>query len=131
MNTLFDSAGLAIVAYAEVLGNGTTPAVNSGITVTKATDVVGHYVITLPSGKAQGSSVSGQYPRDLILTQALVTQSPLPVLSAAPDPNTTINADGSGSFNVYTTQGSTLADGAFSLLILRTLLPTPSAGGPT
>ena len=39
MNSLFDSAGLAIVAYAEVAADGTSTVNNSGVTTTKTAAV--------------------------------------------------------------------------------------------
>ena len=130
MNTLFDSAGLAIVAYAEVLADGTSPSVNSGIGTAKVANTTGQYAITLPSGKTQGPAVAGQYPRDLIFVQPLGALTGTPASSKV-DPTNVANSDGSGTFNVGLYNGSTLADGAFAIVIFRTVLPTPSSGGPT
>jgi hypothetical protein len=127
MNTLFDSAGLAIVAYAEVLANGTSPSLNSGIGTAKVPNTTGQYAITLPSGKVQGPAVAGQYPRDLVIVNPIG----LSATFVTADPTNIPNSDGSGTFlvNVYT--GGTLADGQFSVLILRTVLPTPAGNTAT
>ena len=133
MNTLFDSAGLAIVAYADVLANGSTPLVNSGLTVTKAAaPALGQYAITLPRGKAQVAAPGEAAPRDLVFVQAIQTPLDNSLLTAKVDPTATVNSDGSATFNVAIVNGTTFADGAFDILILRTILSTPAnPTGPT
>lgn len=114
MNSLFDSAGLAIVAYAEVLADGTSPNTNSGITTTKT--ATGRYQLTLPADKAQASA------RDLIFVQPLGVANNTPVTSRVDDSSSTVKG-------VETCNGSSAADSAFSVLILRTII-TPPAGAP-
>ncbi len=113
MNALFDSAGLAIVAYAEVTGSdGSSTATNSGVTTTKLG--TGQYRVTLPVGKQQSNT------RDLIFVCPKahpLTSSPL---SHAVDDSDVANKD------VAIYGGSplaTFADADFSVLILRTIIP--------
>jgi hypothetical protein len=127
MNTLFDSAGLAIVAYAEVRADGSSPSTNSGIGTSKVPSTTGQYAITLPSGKVQGSATLDQYPRDLVIVNPIG----LNPTTVAADPTNIPNADGSGTFHVNVYSGGTLADGQFSILILRTVLPTPAGNTAT
>lgn len=116
MNALFDSAGLAIVAYVSVLADGTSPNTNSGVTTAKT--ATGRYTITLPDGKAQGSA------KDLIFIQPTGVASGVPVTSRVDDTtSTTVKA-------VELTNGTTPTDNAFTALILRTITPTP-AGSPS
>jgi hypothetical protein len=114
MNSLFDSAGLAIVAYAEVLADGTSPNTNSGVGTTKTG--TGRYAILLPADKTQAAS------RDLIFVQALGVPNATPVTSKVEDTTP-------GVKYIEMTNGSTNADSAFSVLILRTIVPPP-AGAP-
>jgi hypothetical protein len=112
MNTLFDSAGLAIVAYAEVLADGSSAVTNSGVVTTKIG--TGQYRIVLPSNKTQDNA------RDLIFVTPKahpLTSSPL---SHAVDDTDPANKD------VAIYGGSplaTFADANFSVIILRTIIP--------
>ena len=111
MNSLFDSAGLAIVAYAEVAGDGTSTVNNSGITTTRLS--AGTYNVILPADKTQSLG------RDLIFVQANGT-----------GPKTaTVSETDAAKKVVETYAGATIADGAFTILILRTIVPPP-AGAP-
>jgi hypothetical protein len=112
MNTLFDSAGLAIVAYAEVLADGSSVATNSGVATTKIG--TGQYRITLPVNKTQDNS------RDLIF----VTPKAYPLssgpLSHAVDDRDPANKD----VAIYGVSPiATFADAPFSVIILRTIIP--------
>jgi hypothetical protein len=112
MNALFDSAGLAIVAYAEVLSDGTSPTTNSGVTTTKLG--TGQYRVTLPSGKQQDNA------RDLVFVTPKASPLTSSPLSHAVDDNDPANKD------VAIYGGSplaTFADASFSVLILRTIIP--------
>jgi len=111
MNSLFDSAGLAIVAYAEVAGDGTSTANNSGVTTTKT--ATGTYNVILPSDKTQ------QIGRDLIFVQANGTGAQ----------TATVSETDAAKKVVERYAGGTIADGAFTVLILRTIVPPP-AGAP-
>jgi hypothetical protein len=114
MNCLFDSAGLAIVAYAEVVGSsGASTSTNSGVTTARV--VAGQYTVTLPADKAQ-------YPaRDLIFVQVKGTGTG-PVAAKVDDTDPAIKT-------VRTSDATTLVDADFSILILRTIVPPP-AGAP-
>lgn len=114
MNSLFDSAGLAIVAYAEVLADGTSPNTNSGVGTTKT--ATGRYAVILPSDKTQNGA------RDLIFVQALGVASTVPVTSRVDDTSASVKT-------IEMCNGTTTADSAFSVLILRTIVPPP-AGAP-
>jgi hypothetical protein len=113
MNSLFDSAGLAIVAYCEVAADGTSAATNSGVATAKTG--TGVYTVTLPSDKTQSAD------RDLIFVQRRGSAG-TPVTSEVDDTNAAVKT-------VRLTDGASLADGAFTVLILRTIVPPP-AGAP-
>ena len=114
MNALFDSAGLAIVAYAEVVGStGASTLTNSGVTTTLVT--TGVYNVVLPADKTQ------QAARDLIFIQVKGT-SVTPVTSKVDDSDPTTKV-------VRITDATTLLNSDFSILILRTIIPPP-AGAP-
>jgi len=114
MNALFDSAGLAIVAYAEVVGSdGTSAACNSGVTTARIVD--GQYTITLPSDKTQVAA------RDLIFVQVNGT-STTPVTAKVDNSDPAVKV-------VRITDASTLVASDFSILILRTIVPN-SGGTP-
>jgi len=117
MNSLFDSAGLAIVAYAEVAGDGTSTSTNSGVTTTRSG--LGQYTVTLPANKQQAGS------RDLIFV------TPKGTIDSTPYSHKVDDADPADK-KVAIYGGSplaTFADSAFSILILRTIVPPP-AGSP-
>jgi hypothetical protein len=111
MNCLFDSAGLAIVAYAEVVGSsGASTSTNSGVTTARV--VAGQYTVTLPDA-------NGQYPdRDLIFVQVKGTGTS-PVSAKVDDTDPLIKV-------VRTSDATTLVDADFSILILRNIIPLPA-----
>ena len=115
-STLFDSAGLAIVAYAQVNGadgssENTTNKANSGIYTTKLG--AGHYLV-------QMSTALGQDPsRDLIFVQ------PTSTTSVAFNIPGSIVVDGN-DYNKEVFLGTpttTAIDCNFNILVLRTILP--------
>lgn len=117
MNTLFDVAGLAIVAYVEVLADGSSASTNSGVTTTRTAS--GQYDVILPANKAQNGS------RDLIFVTPKGTISSTPYSHKVDDANATTK-------HVAIYGGSplaTFADSDFSFLILRTIVPPPT-GSP-
>jgi hypothetical protein len=125
MNSLFDSAGLAIVAYAEVAADGTsvvntthTAAMNSGVTTTKT--ATGTYQVILPADKTQEQS------RDLIFVQPNGTT---PMFASVDETDPPAPALPGSVKTVYLSSLATIADGAFTILILRTIIPPP-AGAP-
>lgn len=118
MNSLFDSAGLAIVAYLEVTGtDGTSANCNSGVTTTKTG--TGQYDIILPAGKLQNS------PRDLIFVEVNGTITSTPYSSKVDNSNAQTKHVGIYGGGPLTT----FADADFSVIILRTIVPPP-AGSP-
>jgi hypothetical protein len=117
MQTLYDIAGLAVVAYAEVLADGTSPNVNSGVTTARTG--LGLYTVTLPAGKLQSGS------RDLMFVTPKGTLSPMPYSHKIDDSDPAIKRVaiyGGAPLTTY-------ADSEFSVLILRTIL-TPPTGSP-
>jgi len=118
MNALFDSAGLAIVAYVEVTGSdGTSNNQNSGVTTSRLGP--GRYNIILPAGKTQN-----QY-RDLIFVQLLGTGTTA-IGTQVDDTQLADPVTGTQIKSIYVAGASSLVDCDFSVLILRTLVPPPT-----
>jgi hypothetical protein len=125
-STLFDSAGLAIVAYAQVAGatgsSVSTTLSNSGVSTTRIT--TGLYQVFLPTGLTQDPS------RDLIFIQPKAVPSTTAIqLGLHPLANLVeesaqvkqvriwgVNDVGSG-------MTTTAIDSDFNVLVLRTILP--------
>lgn len=108
-STLFDSAGLAVVAFAEVVGaTGASVDTNSGVSTTRT--AAGTYTVTLPAGKSQSNS------KDLIFVQTLG-------VGTAPLTAKVSTASTADVKTIYVSDATTLADGDFSILILRTITP--------
>lgn len=118
-STLFDSAGLAIVAYAEVIGTtGASTNTNSGVVTTRI--ATGLYSVTLPANLQQSSS------RDLIFVtpKGSITSD---AYSYKVDDTVSVATKYIAIYG-----GSPVlsyADSDFSVLILRTTI-TPPAGAP-
>lgn len=122
-STLFDSAGLAIVAYAQVDGatgsSTTTGLANSGVSTTRIS--TGLYQLFLPTGLAQDHS------RDLIVVQPKA----LPTTTAINDGTHPVafvveNSATVKQVSMWGVAGSwatTSVDSDFDVLILRTVLP--------
>lgn len=117
MNALFDSAALAVVAYAEVASDGTSTVTNSGVTTARLS--TGLYTVTLPSDKAQAAA------RDLIFVCPKGTIDATPYSHKVDDASATVKQVAIYGGSPLTT----FADCAFSILILRTTVPPPS-GAP-
>ena len=111
MNPLFDSAGLAIVAYADVAADGTSTVTNSGVTTTKT--ATGTYNVILPADKTQNNA-----PDLFVVT---------PKGSVQRSANVNDATDAIKTAQMYS--GGSLADGEFDIIILRTIVPPP-AGAP-
>ena len=122
-STLFDSAGLAIVAYVQVDGSdgssSSTALANSGVTTTKIPSTTGDYLVQLSTALGQDPS------RDLIFVQPTVAAN-----TDQPYPPSVLVVDGDdytkeiliGTLDSRT--GFTTAlDCDFNVLILRTILP--------
>jgi hypothetical protein len=115
----FDSANVALVAYAEVFGDtGASTGTNSGITTTRTS--LGRYVAILPSGLTQ----SGY--RDLIFVQ--------PKLASGVALNGLVRSakvidDLDATKVIEIVSATTAVDCDFSIMIWRTQVPPPS-GSP-
>lgn len=108
-STLFDAAGLAVVAFAEVVGaTGASVDQNSGVVTART--AVGTYTVTLPADKAQSDA------KDLIFAQAKGA-------GTAPLTAKVSTASTSSVKTILVSDASTLADGDFTVLILRTIAP--------
>jgi hypothetical protein len=120
MQTLYDTAGLAIVAYGEVLADGTSPNLNSGVTTGKTG--TGQFTVTLPANKLQSGT------RDLMFVTPKVSQTP-----ANPIPFSHSVDDSDSAVKKVTIYGgsplATFADAEFSFIIFRSLV-TPPTGSP-
>ena len=119
MNALFDSAALAIVAYAHVDGaTGASTGTNSGVVTAKQTAMgAGWYSIALSTVMAQ------ECDRDLILVQPTSTATQTPVASNVYD-------GGMATKLVqFASATSTAVDTSFAIIILRTTI-TPPTGAP-
>ena len=122
-STLFDSAGLAIVAYAQVNGatgsSSSTALANSGVTTTKVPATIGQYLVNLSTALGQDPS------RNLIFVQAAIPATS-PFYSTALANN--IPASLAVDVDNYTKlvllgTGTTAIDCGFDILVLRTILP--------
>lgn len=120
MQTLYDIAGLAVVAYGEVLADGTSPAMNSGVTTGRT--AAGQYTVTLPANKLQSGA------RDLMVVTPKVSQvpaNPIPFSHSVDDADPAIKR-----IAIYGgTPLATFADCEFSFIIFRTIV-TPPTGAP-
>lgn len=115
----FDTAGLAVVAYAEVIGaTGASTNTNSGVTTTRIS--TGQYSLTLPANQQQSGS------RDLIFV------TPKGAITSEPYTHKVDDTTSVATKYIAIYGGSPLtsyADSDFSVLILRTTI-TPPAGAP-
>ena len=117
MNALFDSAALAIVAYAHVDGNtGASTVTNSGVITSRNT--TGQYIVALQTAMSQANC------KDFVLVQPTAFTGPadsgyiVPVASLVIDSQSTTKQINLGAL-------STAVDCSFSIIILRTTIPTP------
>jgi hypothetical protein len=120
-SNIFDTAGIAVVAYAEVLTDGTSPNTNSGVTTARIG--TGQYTVTLGANQQQSSA------RDLIF----VTPKN-PVGHNLSVPRSHAVDDSNVATKVVAIYGGSpilsYMDSDFSVLILRTTIQ-PVAGYPT
>ena len=122
-STLFDSAGLAIVAYVQVKGSdgssSSTALANSGVTTTKVPGNTGDYLVQLSTAVGQDPS------RDLIFVQPTlttkITQTGAVLASLLPSAVVTDANDWTKEVQIGST--TTALDCDFNVLILRTMLP--------
>lgn len=116
MQTLFDVAGLAVVAYGEVVGaTGLSPNMNSGVVTARTS--LGLYTVTLPDNKLQ----SGARDIMVVTPRKSLTSGPVttPVSCAADDTDPAIK-------RVALYNASSLADVDFSFVIFRTIVSPPT-----
>ena len=121
----FSGANLATVAYAEVDAvAGASTVTNSGVTTTRTAS--GTYVVTLPT------TLSQDVGRDLIFVQPKAnndgTSFSIPRMATVDDSLSITKTINIWSGNPAAVS-STLIDGSFSILILRTTIAPPS-GAP-
>ena len=119
MNALFDSAALAIVAYAHVDGaTGASTVTNSGVITTKLGGPgTGSYSVALQTAMSQANC------KDFVLVQptaftGLELDTAYPPASLVLDEQLTTK-------QVLLGNGTTSVDCSFSIIILRTTIPTP------
>jgi hypothetical protein len=120
-SNIFDTAGLAIVAYAEVLADGTSPNTNSGVTTARVG--TGQYTVTLGANQQQSSA------RDLIF----VTPKNPAGLNLSTPRSHAVDDSAVATKVVVIYGGSPILsymDSDFSVMILRTTIQ-PVAGYPT
>lgn len=129
MQTLYDSAGMAIVAYGEVLADGTSPYQNSGVITARVG--VGQYTITLPTTIVSGSRNQAQSsPADSLMISPKSNPNPLtstPLSHAVDDSDPAVK-------KVAIYAGSplaTFADSAFNFILFRTIVTPPQTTPPT
>ena len=123
MQTLYDSAGMAIVAYGEVLADGTSPNQNSGVTTAKAS--LGQYTITLPTNIVAGGSknLAQSGARDsMMITPKVIPPSFVPVSYSVDDSDPAVK-----KVALYAgAPAVTFADCAFNFIIFRTIVTPPA-----
>ena len=115
MNALFDSAALAIVAYAQVDGKtGYSTCTNSGVFTKKIGK--GRYIVALQTAQAQAAD------RNLIFVQPMTTKT-------SAQPASSVVLDGlAATKEILFSNGTSAMDTSFGILILRTTI-VPATGG--
>lgn len=116
-SNMFDTAGLAFVAYAEVLADGTSPNTNSGVITARLG--TGQYTVTLGANQQQAGA------RDLIFVTPKATNLSVPLSHAVNDASASVK-------QVAIYGGSPIqsyADADFSIIIMRTTIQPPT-GAP-
>lgn len=117
MNALFDSAALAIVAYAHVDGQtGASTVTNSGVITSRNT--TGQYIVALQTAMSQANC------KDFVLVQPTAFTGPSDSGYVYPIGSLVIDSQ-STTKQISLGVGSTAVDCSFSIIILRTTIPTP------
>ena len=114
----FSTANLALVAYAYVKSDGTSPDMNSGMTTTRLGIGSGAYQVTLPGSETvQPSSTlqEGQF-NDLILVTPNHGQ---PLMVSTGDSSEFVK-------QINFSNNSSPQDSAFAIVILRSTIPRPT-----
>lgn len=116
MNALFDSAALAIVAYAQVDGKtGASTCNNSGVWTTRTGK--GKYIVALQTGQAQRAD------RNLIFVQPMTSK-----LSASPAMSVVLDGLAATKEIIFHNSMTSAVDTSFGILILRTTIVPPVPG---
>lgn len=117
-HSYYDTAGMAFVAYAEILADGTSPNMNSGVTTGRLG--TGQYTLTLPTNLGQADA-----RMQMVITPKGHPLAGTPVSYVVDDTDPLIK-------RIDMMAGSptmTLADHAFNVLVMRTITQPP-AGSP-
>ena len=125
MQTLYDSAGMAIVAYGHVLADGTSPSQNSGV-ITGRTGI-GQYTITLPTSIVSGGAkqLAQSDPCDSIVVTPMAPATGVPLSHSVDNSDAVVK-----KVAIYGQSPlATFVDCAFSFIIFRTIV-TPPANTP-
>jgi len=122
-STLFDTAGLAVVAYAQVSGatgsSTSTTLANSGVSTTKIS--TGLYQLFLPTGLAQSSSNDLIYVQPKAIPSTTAIQLGCAVVANVVEESATVKQV--KLTGVSGALATTAIDSDFNVLILRTILP--------
>ena len=114
----FSQAHLAVVAYAQVNGDGTSPLCNSGIATTRLG--AGTYQLGLPVGSQNQLGLGQLAATDLVVVTPL---------SATTTPTTPLmvmvvnNTDTNNKLVLFGSSATTAVDTSFSVIIYRSLIP--------
>ena len=115
MQTLYDSAGMAIVAYGEVLADGTSPNMNSGVATART--ATGQYTVTLPVNKLQSGN------RDImVVTPKVIPSLGIPVSHSVDDSDPAVKKVAIYGGSPLTT----FANCEFSFIIFRSIVTPPA-----
>ena len=118
MNALFDSAALAIVAYAHVDGNtGASTVTNSGVITSRNT--TGQYIVALQTAMSQANC------KDFVLVQPTAFTGPADSGYIVPVASLVIDSQSTTKQICLGAGASTAVNCSFSIIILRTTIPTP------
>lgn len=116
MNALFDSAALAIVAYAHVDGaTGASTVTNSGVLTSR--NATGSYYVALQTAMSQANC------KDFVIVQPTAFTGM--ELDTAYPPASLVLDEQLTTKQVLLGSVSTAQDCSFSIIILRTTIPTP------
>ena len=120
MNALFDSAALAIVAYAHVDGQtGASTVTISGVLTSKSTTLAGRYTVALQTAMSQANC------KDFVLVQPTAFTGPADSGYIVPVACLVIDSQSTTKQICLGAGASTAVDCSFSIIILRTTIPTP------
>ena len=120
MNALFDSAALAIVAYAHVDGQtGASTVTNSGVLTSKSTTLAGQYTVALQTAMSQANC------KDFVLVQPTAFTGPADSGYIVPVASLVIDSQSTTKQICLGAGASTAVNCSFSIIILRTTIPTP------